>query len=104
MAVRIDRSPLLCEIRTSSAALAADLERVVAFCASKAGLEIAIVTRPPDESTATIVLQIPAHLAAVNDAVWCFVCRLACLCPQARVGALVPAADAFASGADEAVG
>lgn len=99
-----DRSPLLCEIRASSGALATDLERTIAFCAEKTGFAIAIVVRAHDARTSTVTLQIPARFATADDSVWCFVCRLACLCPQARIGALVPAVGAFASHPAELAG
>jgi len=86
----------LCEIR-AAAPLADDLGRIVGFCGAQAGFPLEVVTRPAGPGPAAITLHLTPAEAAPDHRVWCLVCRLACLCPQARVGALVHAAASFRS-------
>lgn len=92
------RTPFLCEIHAPASA-ALNLERAVAFCAEKSGHALNIVTREPanPREPATITLHLPPATAGSDQPIFCFICRLACLCPQARVGVFVPAQDLFAA-------
>ncbi|MBA3848848.1 MAG: hypothetical protein C0502_02485 [Opitutus sp.] len=88
---------MLCEIRAATGALAAELEHVVTYCAAQAGIHATVLQLPSGGTgTAQITLRLPPEAAGPGERVWCLVCRLACLCPQARVGVLVQAAPAFA--------
>ncbi len=93
-----DHTALLCEIHAPASA-ALNLERAVAFCAEKSGHVLNIVTREPanPREAATITLHLPPATAGGEQPIFCFICRLACLCPQARVGIFVPAQDLFAA-------
>lgn len=95
---RDHRTPLLCEIQ-APAAEALNLERTVSFCAEQSGHTLNIVTREPTNprETATVTLHLPPAAAAADQPIFCFICRLACLCPQARVGVFVPAQELFAA-------
>lgn len=87
--------PTLCEI-SCPPDQAANLAGVVAFCAEQIGLDLDLVTtdRLPPEAP-TITLHLGPDDAGPGHQTLCFVCRLACLCPQARVGTLVHATHAF---------
>lgn len=87
--------PIFCEI-ISDHAQADNLARVVSFCAKQTGFTLDIVARGIPDSVPVVTLHLNARQAAPDQPVWCLVCRLACLCPQARVGTLIRAADRFA--------
>lgn len=87
--------PTLCEI-SCPPDQAANLAGVVAFCAEQIGLALDLVTTERSASTApTITLHLGPDEAGPGHLTLCFVCRLACLCPQARVGTVVHATQAF---------
>ena len=87
--------PFLCEIVCAPGDVA-NLSKVVAFCAAQIGLPLDLVTteRSTGEAPA-ITFHLGPDDAGPGDLTLCFVCRLACLCPQARVGTLVHATHAF---------
>lgn len=88
---------MLCEICAATGALAAELEHVVAYCAAQTGIHATVLRLPPSGTgTAQITLRLPPEAAGPGEPVWCLVCRLACLCPQARVGVFVQASTAIA--------
>jgi len=88
--------PLRCEIHATPP-LASNLQQTVAFCAGQTGYMLDIVTREPANAhEATVTLHLPPESATSDLPLSCFICRLACLCPQARVGIFVPAHDLFA--------
>jgi len=87
--------PTLCEI-SCPPEQAANLAGVVAFCADQIGLALDLVTTERTTGDApTITFHLSPDDAGPGDLTLCFVCRLACLCPQARVGTLVHATPAF---------
>lgn len=86
---------IACEIHAPDATLAAGLERTVTFCLEQSPFRADLVTREIAETDATVTLHLSPEQASPDHPVWCLVCRLACLCPQARVGVLVQAADSF---------
>lgn len=95
MSRRPPAQPLACEIHAPDATLAAGLERTVAFCLTQSAFRPDLVTREIAETPATVTLHLSPEQASPDHPVWCLVCHLACLCPQARVGVLVQAADSF---------
>ena len=87
--------PILCEI-SCPPGQTPNLAGVVAFCAEQIGLELDLVTTERSTGEApTITLHLGPNEAGSGHLTLCFVCRLACLCPQARVGTLVHATHAF---------
>lgn len=88
-------APLVCEIRATPE-VAQNLERVVAFCAEQSGRALTIELRAPEVREVTVTLHVAPEHAAGDTPLFCFICRLACLCPEARVGVFVPAQDLFA--------
>lgn len=89
-----DDTAIVCEIH-SAADQSADLEYIVLFCARQAGLRLAVIAGETPSATPVVTLQLNSEQAAADRSVWCLVCRLACFCPQARVGAVVQAPSAF---------
>ena len=90
-------SGLLCEIHAPSPTVA-DLARIVCFCAQEIGQSIDVLTREISRGEPVITLHLSAEQAASQHPVWCFACRLACFCPNARVSVLVRAESGFLSG------
>lgn len=87
--------PTLCEICCVSGD-AADLARIVTFCAEQTGLALALVTTAAQPNEApTITLHLGPDDAGPGHPTLCLACHLACLCPQARIGTLVHASHEF---------
>jgi hypothetical protein len=87
--------PTLCEIACRPHD-ATNLSRAVKLCAEQIELSLDLVTseqRPQDAPT--ITFHLGPDETAPGHQLLCFVCRLACLCPQARVGTVVHATSAF---------
>lgn len=85
---------MVCTIEAPGS-LAADLEWSVNFCAGQTGFPLLALARLCDAGDPVITLHLSPGQAAPDHPAWCLVCRLACLCPQARVGVLVHAAGLF---------
>lgn len=87
-------TPILCVIHAEEHQ-SADLASVVTFCSSQTGFAIEVVTHASSDPKPVVTLHLAPERASADNPVWCLVCRLACLCPQARVGALIYAHGAF---------
>jgi hypothetical protein len=85
---------IFCEIRAPGQA-AADLAHIAEFCAKEIGLALEVTARDERVAEPLVTLHSTAEQAASQHPIWCLVCRLACFCPQARVGVLVHAQDRF---------
>ncbi len=87
--------PISCKIRASGQTVI-DLAYIVELCAGEIGLSLEIVARDQRIAEPFVTLHASAEQAASQHPLWCLVCRLACFCPQTRVGVLVYAQDKFA--------
>jgi len=85
---------ILCEIHAPDR-LATDLAWTVHFFAGQTGQSLTAVASEDRVSEPAVTLHLQPGQNSPAHPVWCLVCRLACLCPQARVGILVHAADSF---------
>jgi len=91
---------IVCEILAPHAKLTRALADAANIAARSVGQAILIKTHAVNiggRDDVVITLHLPTVLAAEQHQVWCLACRLACLCPQARVSVLILGQDAFAS-------
>ena len=88
-----EASAILCEIHAPDR-LATDLEWTVNYFAGQTGLPLTAIASRAQAKEPVVTLHLQPEQNFPSHPVWCLVCRLACLCPQARVGILVHAAGA----------
>ncbi len=89
-----DPKPILCEIR-ADARVGADLAHIVEFCAQETGLTIEVAIHEARTTEPVLTLHASVDQATSQNPILCLACRLACFCPQARVGMLVHAVEKF---------
>jgi hypothetical protein len=88
---------LLADISAPRLADARSIAKIVATCATDVGVAVQTTAHAPRKhvGAANITLHLPAEFAADQHPAWCLACRLACFCPDTRVGVLVHSESAF---------
>ncbi len=94
--MRSRESDIVCEILAPDAALAAALGCVVETCARDTAQPVVVRALPCGGPPPVLTLRLPVELAAGQHQAWCLACRLACFCPDVRVGVLIEGGPAFA--------
>lgn len=90
-----ESAQVVCEILAPDAVVATDLGHIVGVCARETGQPLSMQVLLCATGESTLTLRLPVELAATQHQVWCLACRLACFCPETRVGVLILGEAAF---------